>query len=76
MFTVIEESSLSEVPGPSPVLLLVPPLEVLEVELGLVEARLARGEDGGLARLVLQVDPVPAVVDVERRVPRIANLNK
>ena len=75
MFTVIEESSLSEVPGPSPVLLLVP-LEVLEVELGLVEARLARGEDGGLARLVLQVDPVPAVVDVERGVPRIANLKK
>ena len=46
------------------------------MELGLVEARLARGEDGGLARLVLQVDPVPAVVDVERRVPRIADLNK
>ena len=72
---MIEESSPSEVPGPSPVLLLVP-LEVLEVELGLVEARLARREDGGLARLVLQVDPVPAVVDVERGVPRIADLNK
>ena len=44
------------------------------MELGLVEPGLLGGEDGRLAGLVLQVDPVAAVVDVERRVPRIANL--
>ena len=44
------------------------------MELGLVEPGLLGGEDGRLAGLVLQVDPVTPVVDVERRVPRIANL--
>ena len=44
------------------------------MELGLVEPGLLGGEDGGQAGIVLQVDPVAAVVDVERRVPRIANL--
>ena len=46
------------------------------MELGLVEPGLLGGEDGRLAGLVLQVDPVAAVVDVERRVPRIAHLNR
>ena len=44
------------------------------MELGLVEPGLLGGEDGGQAGIVLQVDPVAAVIDVERRVPRIANL--
>ena len=69
---IVNHGSSSEVPRPSPVLLLA--LEVLEVELGLVEPGLLGGEDGGQAGIVLQVDPVAAVVDVERRVPRIANL--
>ena len=46
------------------------------MELGLVEPGLLGGEDGGLAGHVLQVDPVAAVVDVERRVPRVAHLNR
>ena len=46
------------------------------MELGLVEPGLLGGEDGGLAGHVFQVNTVAAVVDVERRVPRVAHLNR
>ena len=46
------------------------------MELGLVEPGLLGGEERRLAGLVLQVDPVAAVVDVERRVPGVAHLSE